>query len=72
MPDMPYSLLPFDDALQYISDKQDMSEPIRYVLDHLDEWQLIWYGSQRKTYVNWNFRQRNTRGSKAAFSRWIP
>ena len=56
MPDMPYSLLPFDDALQYISDKQDMSEPIRYVLDHLDEWQLIWYGSQRKTYVNWNFR----------------
>ena len=56
MPDMPYSLLPFDDALQYISDNQDMSEPIRYVLDHLDEWQLIWYGSQRKTYVNWNFR----------------
>ena len=56
MPDMPYSLLPFDDALQYISDKQDMSEPIRYVLDHLDEWQFIWYGSQRKTYVNWNFR----------------
>ena len=52
MPDMPYSLLPFDDALQYISDKQDMREPIRYVLDYLDEWQPIWYGSQRKTYVN--------------------
>ena len=52
MPDMSYSLLPFDDALQYISDKQDTRGPIRYVLDHLDEWQPIWYGSQRKTYVN--------------------
>ena len=26
--------------------KHDMHEPIRYVLDHLDERQLIWYGSK--------------------------
>ena len=42
--DMQQSLLPFDVASQYISYKQDMREPIRYVLDHLYEWQLVWYG----------------------------
>ena len=46
MRDMPHSLLPFNNAPQYISYKHDMHEPIRYVLDHLDEWQLIWYGSK--------------------------
>ena len=46
MRDMPHSLLPFNNALQYISYKHDMHEPIIYVLDHLDEWQLIWYGSK--------------------------
>ena len=37
MRDMPHSLLPFNNAPQYISYKHDMHEPIRYVLDHLDE-----------------------------------
>ena len=46
MRDMPHSLLPVNDAPQYISNKHDMHELIRYVLDHLDEWQLIWYGSK--------------------------
>ena len=46
MRDMPHSLLPFNGAPQYISYKHDMHEPIRYVLDHLDERQLIWYGSK--------------------------
>ena len=36
----------FNGAPQYISYKHDMHEPIRYVLDHLDERQLIWYGSK--------------------------
>ena len=44
--DMQHSLLPIYDARQYISYKDDMREPIRYLLDHLDEWQLIWYGSK--------------------------
>ena len=51
---MRHSLLPFDDAPQYISYRHDMRERITYVLDHLNEWQLIWYGSE--TYVNWNLR----------------
>ena len=37
---------PFNDTAQYISYKHDMHEPIRYVLDHLDKWHLIWYGSK--------------------------
>ena len=35
--DMRHSLLPIYDARQYISYKDDMREPIRYLLDHLDE-----------------------------------
>ena len=58
MRDMPHSLLPVNDAPQYISNKYDMHELIRYVLDHLDEWQLIWYGSKvpRERIVWMNFR----------------
>ena len=41
-----HSRSPFNDTAQYISYKHDMHEPIRYVLDHLDEWQLIRYGSK--------------------------
>ena len=41
-----HSRSPFNDTAQYISYKHDMHEPIRYVLDHLDEWHLIWYGSK--------------------------
>ena len=43
--DMRHSFLPFNGA-QYISYEHDMHEPIIYILDHLDEWQLIWYGSK--------------------------
>ena len=32
-----HSRSPFNDTAQYISYKHDMHEPIRYVLDHLDE-----------------------------------
>ena len=31
---MPHRLLPFKDALKYISYKHEMHEPIRHVLDH--------------------------------------
>ena len=46
---MSHNLLPYDDAPKYISCKHDMREPIRYVLDHLDEWQLICYGFHPKS-----------------------
>ena len=41
-----HSRSPFNDTAQYISYKHDMHEPVRYVLDHLDKWHLIWYGSK--------------------------
>ena len=35
--EMRHSLLPIYDARQYISYMDNMREPIRYLLDHLDE-----------------------------------